>query len=104
MPGIDFQVVRAQISMPQVLDLVGFVAKRQSGRQLRGSCPVHGSNSPRSRTFSVNLRTHRYRCFKCGSGGGQLELWAAVQRIPVYEAAVDLCKRLGIEPPWIHRW
>jgi len=90
MPGIDFEIVRAKISMPQVLDLVGFVAERQSGHQLRGSCPVHGPHASRSRTFSVNLRTNRYRCFKCGSGGGQLELWAAVQRIPVYEAALDL--------------
>jgi DNA primase len=104
MPGIDFNVVRSSVSIAQVLDLIGFEPAVSHGDQLRGRCPVHGSNSPRSKSFSVNLTKHRYQCFKCGSAGGQLELWAAVRGITVYQAALDLCEQLGVEVPWIRRW
>lgn len=104
MPGVDFNAVRFAISMAQVLELIGFEATARSGDQLRGPCPIHGSTSPHSTSFSVNLANHRYRCFKCGSAGGQLELYAAVQGISVYQAALDMCERFGIDVPWIHRW
>ena len=104
MPGVDFDLVRSRIAMANVLELVGFETVERSGDQVRGPCPVHRSNSPRSRSFSANLATHRYQCFKCGSAGGQLELWSAVRGTSVYEAALDLCERLRVEVPWIHRW
>jgi DNA primase len=104
MPGIDFNAVRSTVSMAQVLELIGFEVAARSGDQLRGPCPIHGSSSPQSTSFSVNLTKHRYQCFTCGSAGGQLELWAAVQGISVYQAALDLCERLGVDVPWIHRW
>ena len=104
MPGVDFEVVRSAIPIAQVLELTGFIAAARSGSQLRGACPFHASGRSDSRTFSVNLDTNRFRCFKCKAAGGQLELWAKIQGITVYEAAVDLCGRLGIEVPWITRW
>jgi hypothetical protein len=42
--------------------------------------------------------------FKCGASGGQLELWAKHQQMTVYEAAVELCGKLGIDVPWVRRW
>ena len=42
MPSLDFQAVRAAVSISQVLEIVGFVAGEQSGDQVRGPCPVHG--------------------------------------------------------------
>ena len=104
MPGIDFEVVRANIPIAQVLELVGFAAQARTGNQLRGSCPLHRSNSASSKTFSVNLDSNRYRCFKCQAAGGQRELWAAFQGITVYEAAIELCNRLDIDVSWVHRW
>ena len=104
MPGIDFDVLRKEIRIDQVLDLLGFQPSSVSGDQLRGPCPVHGSSSDLSRSFSVNLTKGRYYCFKCNSKGNQLELWAAVHRISVYQAAVDLCNAIGRDVPWIHRW
>ena len=104
MPGIDFDVLRNEITIDQVLDLLGFQPSSVSGDQLRGPCPVHGSSSDQSRSFSVNLTKGRYYCFKCNSKGNQLELWAAVHRISVYQAAVDLCNVIGRDVPWIHRW
>ena len=66
MPGVDFNVLRTEITMEQVLNQLGF--------------------QPTSRS------------------GNQLELWAAVNKLSVYEAAIDLCRVLGREVPWIQRW
>ena len=104
MPGIDFAEVRARVSIRQVLELVGFQATEQTGDQLRGPCPIHGSTSPGSRSFSANLTHNSFRCFKCGAQGNQLDLWIAISKLPIHKAAADLCERLGIEPPLIRRW
>ena len=101
MPGIDFSLLRNEISMAQVLDLLDYTPLRRIGDQLRGPCPVHGSNSSRSRVFSANLSKNAYRCFRCGSTGNQLDLWMAVRSVTVYVAAVDLSERLGVQIPWI---
>ncbi|MCH8840100.1 MAG: transposase [Planctomycetes bacterium] len=97
--GIDFRAVRAQVSMQQVLDLLNFVAATVSGDQVRGGCPVHGSTSRQSRSFSANLAKHAYRCFKCHSQGNPLDLWAAATNQTVYNAATDLCHKLHLEIP-----
>jgi len=104
MPGVDFDLVREQVPMAEVLRLVGFVPTRVRGDPMRGPCPIHGSTSRRSRSFSVNVQRGRYQCFRCGSRGNALELWAAVHQIGVYAASVELCERLGIEVPRIKRW
>ena len=104
MPGIDFDAVRSSIPIAQVLELIGLTPLARTGDQVRGPCPLHESRSPRGTTFSVNLTTHRFQCFKCRAAGGQLELWAAFNGITVYQAAVDLCERLGVDVPWIRRW
>lgn len=101
MPGVDFQAVRSRVPIAQVLALIGFVPRETCGEQLRGPCPVHGSSSVTSRSFSVNLRRNAYRCFKCGSSGNQLDLWAAFSKTDVHSAAVDLCQRLQMDTPWI---
>jgi DNA primase len=104
MPGIRFTELRAQIPLAEVLDLIGFVPQEASRGQVRGPCPVHRSASSSSRSFSANLTRHLYQCFKCGSAGNQLDLYAAVTGLPVFEAAVSLCERLHREVPWVRRW
>ena len=104
MPGVDFHVLRTEITMEEVLRQLRFQPTSRSRDQLHGPCPVHGSTSPGSRTFSVNLANGRYYCHKCHSHGNQLELWAAVHKLSLYAAAVDLCRVLGREVPWVHRW
>ena len=103
MPGVDFNVLRAEVTMQQVLQQLNWSATSRSGDQLRGPCPVHRSTSAGSRTFSVNLQSGRYYCHKCHSQGNQLELWAAVHQLAIYQAALDLCQRLGRVVPWIQR-
>jgi len=102
--GIRFAAVRAQVSLAEVLDLVGFVPSRICGDEVRGPCPVHRSASPRSRSFSANLKRHVYHCFTCGSAGNQLDLYAAVKGLTIFEAAVELCEQLQREIPWVHKW
>jgi hypothetical protein len=104
MPGINFDVVRAEIRMQRVLEAIGFEPTSQRGSQWRGRCPVHGAQSARSLTFSVNVETGRYRCHKCRSEGNQLELWAAAHNLKLYDAVIDLCRALGREVPWVKRW
>jgi len=101
MPGIDLKQVRSQITIQQVLDLLGFVPTVCLGTRLRGPCPIHGSSFARSRVFSVSLIHDRYRCFKCHSAGTQLGLWAAVHDLNIHAAAQDLCQRLAIPIPWL---
>ena len=104
MAGIDFNELRKDIRMEDVLQQLGFRSVAQSGAQARGPCPVHRSTNPQSRTFSVNLREGRYYCHKCQSKGNQLELWAEVHQLPIYDAAIDLCRKLARDVPWITRW
>jgi DNA primase len=104
MPGVDFRELRAAIPIAEVLHLIGFAPAQTRGHQLRGPCPVHGSRSRTSRVFSVNLKTNAYRCFKCGSAGNQLGLYMAVMKMSLFDAALDLGKRLNRPTPWVHRW
>ncbi len=99
-PGIDFGAVRALITLAEVLALLQYVPKRTCGTQQRGPCPVHGSHNPsRSQCFSANLAENLCHCFKCGFGGNALDLWVAVTGQNIYDAAVDLCQRLGHPVP-----
>ena len=85
MPGIDYALLRQQLSLTQVLELLGFTAMTRRGPQLRGPCPVHGSRTPRSRSFAAHLEKNCWHCFGCGAGGNALDLYLAVTRLPVYE-------------------
>ena len=100
MPLIDLKTVRSQIPMQQVLGLLQFEPVSRAGLRLRGPCPIHDSK-PHSRSFSVHLGRHRYRCFVCHSAGSQLDLWAAVHGLSLPAAAAELCRRLGRPTPWL---
>jgi len=103
MAGIDFNAVRSEVGMDAVLDLLGFVPSQRRGGQLRGPCPVHGSHSPGSRSFSANVTKNACHCFHCGMSGNQLDLWAAATRQPLYHAAIDLCEKLHQPMPRLSR-
>jgi DNA primase len=103
MPGIHFAQVRATISLADVLNLIGFVPCKVSGGQVRGPCPVHRSSSPSSRSFSANIDLHIYMCFRCGSSGNQLDLYASVTGLSLHAAVIALCNQLQLEIPWVHQ-
>jgi DNA primase len=99
MPGLDYRAARADVRLAEVLHLLGFVPSAGHGRQLRGPCPLHGSQSARSRSFAAHLGKNVWYCFRCARGGNALELWAAVTRQPLYDAVGALYHRLGRTVP-----
>jgi len=103
MPWIDFVLLRRQVSLAEVLDLLGFTPTTRRGGQLRGACALHGSTSPRSRSFAAHLDKQCWQCFRCGAGGNALDLYVAVTKLPLYAAAVELCARLHRPGPWLAR-
>jgi len=104
MRGIDFNRLRRDITMEEALNLLAFEPSHRTGDQWSGPCPFHEPRSRRGRPFSVNVALGRYDCHKCHRHGNQLELWAAFTHLSLYPAAIDLCRMLGREIPWIHRW
>src|SRR5262245_13954821 len=102
MPAIDFRQLRTIVSMKEVLDLLGFVSLSGAANQLRGACPLHESTSATSRVFSVNLAKNTFQCFKCKASGNQLDLWAAVTKQKLFDAALDLCNKLNRPVPWLN--
>jgi DNA primase len=106
-PGVDFNRVRTEITVEQVLSLLGFEPASRSGAQWYGRCPLHESRPGRrgrDRSFSVNVALGRYYCHSCRSHGNHLDLWSAATKRPLHQAAIDLCRRLGRDIPWINRW
>ena len=99
MSGIDYAALRRRLRLGQVLNLLDFVPSTHAGNQVRGPCPVHGSRTPRSRSFAAHLERHCWQCFRCGAHGNALDLWSAVTKLPLYEAALDLCRRLHLPVP-----
>lgn len=104
MPGIDYNKLRAEIKMEDVLRLMGFEPTSRRGNQWYGGCPMDRSTFRRPRHFSVNVANRRYYCHRCHSKGNQLELWAAVTKLPFRQSTIHLCHMLGREVPWIRRW
>jgi DNA primase len=102
MPGIDFTLLRRQLPLAEVLDVLGFTATTRRGPQLRGPCLVHGSKTSYSRSFAAHLEKNCWHCFRCGAGGNALDLYVAVTKLPVYEAALELCGRLQLPIPRRH--
>jgi len=106
MPGIDFDRLRAEVPMQQVLQLLGFEPKRCRGDQWYGHCPMRDCPPRRRRRFcfSVNVARGRYCCHRCKRHGHQIELWAEATGLLLHPAAIHLCTTLGREVPWIRRW
>jgi hypothetical protein len=98
-PKVDFAFVRQQVSMEQVLDRLGIGNRlRGHGQQRRGPCPIHSGGTDTAPTFSVHLGKNVFQCFQaaCGAHGNVLDLWAAVRRQSLYEAARDLAETFGL--------
>jgi transposase len=98
-PKVDFSFLRQQVSMEQVLQQLGLLATlRGRGQQRRGPCPLHGSGNNSQATFSAHLGKGVFQCFHadCGAHGNVLDLWAAVHKLPLYEAALHLAETFGL--------
>jgi transposase len=98
-PWLDFTHVKNQLPLARVLEHLGLLAGlRGRGAQRRGPCPAHGQG--KGRTFSVNLDQNVCQCFDpaCGLKGDVLDLWAALKKLPLREAALELVRTFNLEP------
>ena len=94
-PKVDYAFLRQQVTMEQVLEHLGLMKElRGRGDQRRGPCPVHSQPGDAKRTFSVHLGKNACQCFHadCGIKGNVLDLWAAIHRLPLYDAALNLAE------------
>lgn len=99
---IDFQALKAEVSVLDVLGLFDWRPVRERGDELRGPCPVHGSSSPTSAVFAVSPLKNAWKCHKCQAGGNQLDLAARYFNLPpdqVVRVAAALCRELAREIP-----
>ena len=89
---------REHVTMEQVLQHLGYFASLAVGQQRRGPCPVHSQPTAPERTFSVHLGKNAFQCFhaECAVKGNVLDLWAAIHRLPLYEAALDLAETFQV--------
>ena len=100
-PHVDFAFLRQQVSLEQVLQRLDLLHHfRGSGLQRRGCCPVHSHPADQERTFSVHLGKNAFRCFQknCAVQGNAIDLWAAIHRLPLYDAALHLAETFGLPP------
>ena len=95
MPLLDLRQARAEVRLAAVLELLGWQAQECLGVQVRGPCPVHGSTSPGSRSFSAHLDRNLWRCFVCNASGNALDLWARATNQKLYPALLVLYQQLG---------
>ena len=99
---IDFQALKSEVSVLDVLALYKWQPVKQRADELRGPCPVHGSSSETSTIFAVSPSKNAWKCHKCEAGGNQLDLAACYFGLPqdqVVRVAVALCRELGREIP-----
>jgi len=97
---IDFAHLKTQLTMAQLLDQLGLLARlRGSGPQRKGPCPLHRGDG-RGRTFSVHLDKNVFHCFdvSCGKKGDVIDLWASVNGMSLRQAAIDLVRTFHLEP------
>jgi hypothetical protein len=92
-PKIDFAFLRQQVTLEQALRQLGLLDRlRGRGLQRRGPCPIHAQPGEDAPTFSAHLGKQVFQCFHadCRAQGNVLDLWAAVHRLLLYDAALHL--------------
>lgn len=76
----------------------------EEGREkLRMPC-CHGCPPSRgNRTFALDYTNGKWYTFCCKAGGDALTLWAFLTGLPVYYAAIDLCRKRQLPIPFVNQ-
>ena len=99
---IDFNKIKSQVSISQVLEAYGVSGLSKSGDKLRGKCPIHGGHNRRQFVVwpesSPGGAGGSWRCFgSCQRSGDMIQLVALLQGISNFEAAHEIAERFGLE-------
>lgn len=98
--SVDFAHVKAHLPIARVFEHLGLSSKlRGPGVQKRCACPIHRADG-RGRTFSVNVDQNVFQCFdaQCQKKGDVIDLWAALHKMDLRAAALDLTRTFDLEP------
>ena len=87
---VDFQAVKAAVTMQMVLDHYEIKGLTKSGDELRGPCPIHEDPRQSKKAFAVNVDKNAFKCFVCQARGNVLDFVAALERCSVRDAALKL--------------
>jgi DNA primase len=90
----DFATIKAQVSMAQVIDMLGITGLTEHGETLRGFCPIckEGNN----RAFVVTPARNIFYCFSEKKGGSVIDLVARMKRIPEAQAGQQIAAHFGL--------
>lgn len=96
---VDYAQLKRDVSLVMVLSRYGLLeGLKRTGRQLRGTCPIHGGSNMRQ--FLVNPNDSTWRCFgDCDRGGSTLEFVAELEHVDIQEAAVRIASWFSINQP-----
>lgn len=67
---------------------------------VRLPCDFPGCGKNRRRAIALNLDIGRWTNFCCSSAGNALTLWAKAKGLPLYFAAVDMCRIRKLPVPY----
>jgi DNA primase len=90
----DFNLIKQQVSIAQVLDMLDIKGLTPHGDTLRGSCPCckEGNN----RSFVVTPARNIFYCFSERKGGSVIDLVARFRRIPESQAGQQIAAHFGL--------
>ncbi len=94
MPYLDLEAIKREIPLQSYLDRIGWKPVWSQSGQSRGPCPVHNSDSRRSRSFAV--KDQGWYCHKCKIGGDVLALYVLQHNVSTYDAALALCQLFNV--------
>lgn len=93
MPYIDFQEVKARVSIEQAAQMLGLKLAK-SGAQFRAPCPACKEGGDRA--LAVTPSKSLFYCFAAQAGGDQIQLAAHVRGCKLPEAAQFLAGQLQL--------
>src|SRR5580658_5027742 len=95
---VDFKAVKAGITMEQVLEHYGLLAKFKRGADsLSGPCPIHKGSNPTQ--FRVSISKNIWNCFsECKHGGNTLDFIARMEGVSIHAAALKAIAWFNLDP------
>jgi DNA primase len=96
MSYLDFDKVKADVSIEQAVDMLGLTLTKR-GDQYRGVCPI--CEGSKERDLVVTPGRNVFYCFRAKTGGDQIGLVSHIKGLPVKEAAQFLAGDVPKEKP-----
>jgi DNA primase len=90
---IDFDDIKARLSMEEVLQHYGITELKKGRNCLYGCCPIHKGDNKTA--FNVSLNNNLWHCFTHCGGGSVIDFIMKMENVGVYEAGLIAEKMLS---------